>query len=197
MKSIQFALVVLLLLVAGQASATVFLRIGAEGGGEDVGILSLDGTRLIQVSTGTGNTFEFGKRIQRLTQNRIDVITEIVVGYKIATSENREGSLDFERYMLSFNRFYGVGPWRAGLGLSLHNNNRMKVEGIGFDSEEQPIWTVNESVGFSAMLDYAFTTNIQLGFKATLLSYHLSDELGNSGLADASTVGVFVNLLLE
>jgi hypothetical protein len=193
------AVTICLLLAATSSTAlgSVFLRAGIDGGGEDVGILSLDGTRLVRVSTGTGTSLEFGKRIQKLNQQGIDVITEIVVGYKLATSDSIAGKLEFSRYMLSFNRFWGVGVWRVGVGLSLHNNAQMQVSGTGFDNPEQPVWTINESVGFAAMIDYSITTNIQLGVKATSQNYHLSDALGNSGMADASNVGLFFNLLLE
>ncbi len=183
--------------LAPSAQATVFLRAGMDTGGDEIGILSLDGTRVLQVSSATGSTLEFGKRIQKLDQHGISVITEIVIGYKTGSSDSGGGTLDFNRYMLSFNRFWGVGVWRVGVGLSLHNNAQMEVSGEAFNSADQPVWTVNESVGFSAMLDYSVTSNIQLGVKATSLNYHLSDGLGSSGLADASSVGLFVNLLLE
>jgi len=152
---------------------------------------------MLTISAAGGSTLEFGKRIQQLHQSGVNVITELLVGYKTASTDSVHGQLEFKRYMFTGNRFWGIGRWRAGMGLSLHNNSRMELGGESFESDEQPIWTIDESLGLGLMIDYAWTRNIHVGAKASFQKYYLREESGASGLADANSIGLYLNFMLE
>lgn len=188
----------ILLGTADPANATVFMRIGLEGGGDNVAVDAVDSDDSIVISSGTGSYFEFGKRIQTLTFSSVSVTTELAVGIKKRVSDSDSGSLKFNNFLFSASRFYTIGKVRMGAGLTLHNNNIMKVRGENFsDIERQPLWLVDDTVGITASIDYAFTKYIMFGWRALFIEYKLNDINNTRAVADGSSMGLYFAMLLE
>lgn len=174
------------------------MRIGLDGGGDEVAVDAIDTDDSIVISSGSGTYFEFGKRIQTIVYSSVSVTTELAVGVKKRASDNDSGSLKFKSYLFSANRFYTIGRVRFGAGLTLHNNNIMKVRGENFnDIERQPVWLVDDTFGFTASIDYAFTKYIMFGWRALFIEYKLNDINNNQAVADGGSSGFYFSMLLE
>lgn len=197
MKNTIKGILTALLLASGGAESSTFFRLGADGGGGKLPIVSGDRSTVVLVPVGTGEYLEFGKQIQSFNQLGISVDTELSLGYKQDENAAAVGSVKMTRVMINANRMYGAGNWRLGAGLSFHTSIDMKTEGTFFQEWEESTWFVEDVVGVSAMLDYSVGSRLQFGLRSVFMNYHLADELGNTATSDASTVGMYLILRMR
>jgi len=167
------------------AGVGFFVRANVDSGGEELVSAKNEDQDVTSLNAGAGTLWEGGIRLNWRLLDRPAWETELGIGIKNTERTTGNGSLSFQRIVLSSTQFYRFKSGiRIGGGIAAHLSPTVEVSAATFQSESQALDT---AIGLSVMADYGIVRWASLGLRATSLSY------GKDGSSiDASSVGAYI-----
>ena len=134
---------------------------------------------------GTGNSFEFGARLDLRLFERPAFETEFTLGFKRATMESGSNATEFTYTTLAVSQYYRFrSGLRFGAGVGLRVSPTLNVNVRGFQNTSTSLESAPE---LRLMMEYGFSRRLAIGARVLQATWESDGES-----VDGSSAGVYL-----
>ncbi len=166
--------------LAQQVNAGTFVRIGFDGGGDEI---EIPAALRREINAGSGLNLEVGYARLNSKNQSSGQSTELSFGTKFTERLRSNESILFSRLTLNATHFLHNGRWRFGAGLTYHFGTTLFVDNsIGTEIDYDP------AAGFTILIDRMFYDGLyRIGLRGTSIEYTSEDSIE----VDGSSIGFY------
>lgn len=173
------------------AQAGIVLQLGVDAGGDEMVRANFTDGETQSIDAGEFTHFDIGFSFPN-DRAHPTWESQLTIGWKNATIQAENGSLDWTRYPIDFMQFYVVDAWRFGAGLTWHFNPTLEGSGVVHGKA-----SFDDAMGFLLEADFLMGPNreVYLGGRLTLIEYDVAQGSGGSGESvDGDSVGAVLGM---
>ena len=183
-KKLFISLILLLSSTQTMAELDFLAELGVHTGGDDLITATFTDGSTATIKAGEVLAIDLG-----IAWDMGNIEGRITGGWKYDTISAVDGDIDFSRFTHQFLLLYKAGDWRFGGGYAYHFD--VEVDGSGAASVADSEF--DDTLGWTAQINYFFTEKAYVGLTYTDIEYDRLATLGNSSATfDASSVALTI-----